>query len=395
MKNVYLLALGAFLVGTAELIVSGILNALAASLSITEAQAGQLVTAYSLGFAVGTPILAALTSRFNRTALSLASLLAFAVISFFTALIGEYVFLLAARVVMGAGAGLFCVIALGSVSKLVGANKLGLAMGSIALAFSLSMVAGVPLGVAMAKAWGWPSIFYALAIGSLLVGALMKRSLPSIAAETPEPFFRQFAVLGQGAVIGPLLLSLLLAAGNSVVLTYMQPIVERALDLSPEALSIVLLALGVIGIAGSQLGGLGVDRFGSERVLLLSLAASSAALAVLPLVAEASAAAGLTLIGVWGFSMFCAAPAINAYLARSSPRSAHVVLGLNISFTHLGLALGAAAGGWLIKASDSGLYHPWLAAAFMFFALVTGALSIRRQPGPNDATKKGPLPRTL
>lgn len=395
MKNVYLLALGAFLVGTAELIVSGILNELAASLGVTEAQAGQLVTAFSLGFAVGTPILAALTSRFNRTSLSLLSLLAFAVISLVTALIGDYVFLLAARVVMGAGAGLFCVIALGSVSKLVGANKLGLAMGSIALAFSLSMVAGVPLGVAMAKAWSWPSIFYALAIGSVLVVALLRRSLPRIAPEAPEPFFRQFAVLGQGATLGPLLLSLLLAAGNSVVLTYMQPIVERALDLSPEALSIVLLSLGVIGIAGSQLGGLGIDRFGSKRVLLLSLAASSAALAVFPLIADASAAVGLALIGVWGFSMFCAAPAINAYIAQSSPRSAHVVLGLNISFTHLGLALGAAAGGWLIRADDSGRYHPWLAAAFLFSALAAYALSIRRQPNPNGAAKKGPLPRTL
>lgn len=393
MKNVYLLALGAFLVGTAELIVSGILNELAASLGVAEAQAGQLVTAYSLGFAVGTPVLAALTSRFDRKPLSLASLLAFALISLVTALIGDYVFLLAARVVMGAGAGLFCVIALGSVSKLVGANKLGLAMGSIALAFSLSMVAGVPLGVAMAKAWSWPSIFFALAIGSVLVVTLLRRSLPQIAPEAPEPFFRQFAVLGQGAVIGPLLLSLLLAAGNSVMLTYMQPIVERALDLSPDALSVVLLSLGVIGIAGSQLGGLAVDRFGSERVVLLSLAASAAALAVLPLIADASAAAGLTLIGVWGFSMFCAAPAINAYIAQSSPRTAHVVLGLNISFTHLGLALGAAAGGWLIKADDSGLYHPWLAAAFLFSALAVGALSIRRQP--NGATKKGPLPRTL
>lgn len=395
MKNVYLLALGAFLVGTAELIVSGILNELAASLNVTEAQAGQLVTAFSLGFAVGTPILAALTSRFNRTPLSLLSLLAFAVISLVTALIGDYVFLLAARVVMGAGAGLFCVIALGSVSKLVGANKLGLAMGSIALAFSLSMVAGVPLGVAMAKAWSWPTIFYALAIGSVLVVALLKRSLPPIAPEAPEPFFRQFAALGHRAVIGPLLLSLLLAAGNSVMLTYMQPIVERALDLSPDALSAVLLSLGVIGIAGSQLGGLGVDRFGSERVLFLSLASSSAALAVLPFVADASAAAGLVLIGVWGFAMFCAAPAINAYIAQSSPRSAHVVLGLNISFTHLGLALGAAAGGWLIKADDSALYHPWLAGAFLFSALVAGALSIRRQPDPDAATKKGPLPRTL
>lgn len=60
---IYLLALGAFLVGTAELIVAGVLNVIAQDLDISIALAGQLITAFSLSFAIGTPIVITLTSR--------------------------------------------------------------------------------------------------------------------------------------------------------------------------------------------------------------------------------------------------------------------------------------------------------------------------------------------
>ena len=52
--TIYLLALGVFLTATSELVVSGILYAIADDLHISLAFAGQLITAYSLAFAIGT-----------------------------------------------------------------------------------------------------------------------------------------------------------------------------------------------------------------------------------------------------------------------------------------------------------------------------------------------------
>ncbi|WP_164821338.1 MFS transporter [Paenibacillus koleovorans] len=375
MKNVYWLALGAFLVATAELIVSGIVNVLAEDLGVTVAKAGQLVTAFSLGFAIGTPILVAFTARIHRKALLLAALTIFLAASLASALSNEYIYLLSARTFLGASAGLFCVIALGAIPKLVAGNRLGSAMGTIALAFSLSMVMGVPLGVAMSNWWGWESIFWAMGLGSLLVLAILKRNLPSIPGDAPQPFWSQFAVLRSWAVLGPLLLSMLWSSGNSVMLTYMAPLVEQQLQLKPDAVGWVLLGLGIIGIAGSKLGGLAVDWLGSRRMLLSSLAASAIALTAFPLTADLSPAVGLGLIGLWGFSMFMTAPAINAYFVQAAPRSINLVLGLNTSFTHLGLAAGASAGGVLLAWSDSVAYHPWLAGLFILAGLGSGVLS--------------------
>jgi DHA1 family putative efflux transporter-like MFS transporter len=243
-------------------------------------------------------------------------------------------------------------------------------------------VLGVPIGAFMSKLWGWESIFYALAIGGLLVFVLLHRSLPNIEADPPEPFLQQFTVLKRWNAAGPLLLSMLLGAGNSVILTYIAPFVERALHLSSDAPSLVLLAVGVVGIAGSKLGGIGIDRYGSERMILISLVASFASLAAIPLFAGISPAMSIVLIGVWGFSIFCAVPAINAYIVRTATSSVSFILSLNTSFTHIGLALGASTGGWLLKLNDDALYHPWLASLFILLAFTVAVLSIQNHKGP-------------
>lgn len=60
---IYFLALGATVVGTAESIITGILDMLASDINVSIGLAGQLVTVYSIAYAVGTPILIAITSK--------------------------------------------------------------------------------------------------------------------------------------------------------------------------------------------------------------------------------------------------------------------------------------------------------------------------------------------
>ncbi|MGG6313940.1 MFS transporter [Paenibacillus macerans] len=66
-----------FLTATSELIVSGVIGTIAADLGITLAFAGQLVTVFSLAFAIGTPVIVSLTSRLDRKNLLLSAELAF------------------------------------------------------------------------------------------------------------------------------------------------------------------------------------------------------------------------------------------------------------------------------------------------------------------------------
>ena len=55
--QVWILTLAAFAIGTAEFVIAGILPQIATSLSITEGQAGYLISAYALAIVIGGPIL--------------------------------------------------------------------------------------------------------------------------------------------------------------------------------------------------------------------------------------------------------------------------------------------------------------------------------------------------
>ncbi|MCZ8516997.1 MFS transporter [Paenibacillus filicis] len=75
--SIYVLALGVFLTATSELVISGILHVIAKDLNISIALAGQLITAYSLAFSMGTPIMVSLTSHIGRRKVLVGSLAVF------------------------------------------------------------------------------------------------------------------------------------------------------------------------------------------------------------------------------------------------------------------------------------------------------------------------------
>nr|WP_271583660.1 MFS transporter [Bradyrhizobium sp. CCBAU 45389] len=104
--SVFWLALGAFAIGTEGFVIAGLLPAIAGDLSISVSAAGQLVTAYALTYAVGSPVLAvALNNVDRRTVLALA-LATFIAGNIAAMVASNYALLLASRMLMALGSGL-------------------------------------------------------------------------------------------------------------------------------------------------------------------------------------------------------------------------------------------------------------------------------------------------
>lgn len=359
--SIYLLALGAFLVGTAELVVAGILNIIADELRISIALAGQMITAYSLAFAIGTPILVALTSRMGRKQVLVSSLVVFILGCLVTFGSSQYAVLLGSRVILGLSAGVFTVVALSSVAKLVPADKMGGAIGMIALGFGSAMALGVPIGVAIANWGSWQTIFAILGMVSLLIMLGLIRLLPHIEGDAQVPFKQQLSVLGNPVIISGLFISLLLCTSNSIMLTYLTPFLQNILHMNAVSIGMMMFVMGVCGIIGSRLGGYGADKWGAARMIAFTLAMSTVSLALLP-VLTAPLFVGIVLITVWMGSIFMNAPALQTYFIQQAPQSSNLVLSLNMSIIHLGLAIGAGAGGVIADSASTVLYHPWLAS---------------------------------
>ncbi|MCZ1268680.1 MFS transporter, partial [Paenibacillus tundrae] len=144
--KIYVLAMVSFLVGTSEFVISGILDRVAGDTGVTLAAAGQLITVYSLAYAIGTPILIAMTAKMDRRKLMLAALTLFFIGNLVTILTTGFSMLLGARIILAVGTGVFMVVALTVAANTAQQGKQGSAIATVLLGFNLALILGVPLG---------------------------------------------------------------------------------------------------------------------------------------------------------------------------------------------------------------------------------------------------------
>ncbi|MEC0368423.1 MFS transporter [Paenibacillus chibensis] len=370
---IYILTLGVFLTATSELIVSGILYVIASDLRISVALAGQLVTVYSLAFAFLTPVIVFFTSRWERKRVLLLSLVLF-MLGSAASIVPHFGVILVSRALLGVSSGVYLVTAFAAAAKISPPDKVGAAIGTIVLGFSSAMILGVPIGIAITKWLNWQSIFVILGVLSLLMALVILRFLPRMSGDEPASLRRQFRVLSSGIIASLLLLSFFRESGNSVLLTYLTTFLNELLHLNAGTISLLMLGLGLIGAMAARLGGSGADRWGTRRIILASLIMHVSALLLLPLF-TGSLAAEIVLIGFIMFSMFMGGPALQTHVIKQAPESSSLVLSLNTSMIHLGLAAGAGSGGMLIERTSTVLYNPWLAGIVVTIGLGTALLS--------------------
>jgi DHA1 family inner membrane transport protein len=93
-RRVLVLALGTFAIGTDAFIIGGILPEIAQDLSVCIGKAGLVVSVFSLSYALGSPIVSALSPRWRRAIVMIGGLAVFSVANLFSALSPTLAFLL-------------------------------------------------------------------------------------------------------------------------------------------------------------------------------------------------------------------------------------------------------------------------------------------------------------
>ena len=105
------LTLGAFAIGTEGFMIAGLLPILARDLNVGLAAAGHLVTAFSLAYAIGAPVMAMLTAGLERRRLLAIAISGFTLANLLAALAPGYSGLLAARLLLALSAASFTSVA--------------------------------------------------------------------------------------------------------------------------------------------------------------------------------------------------------------------------------------------------------------------------------------------
>ncbi|WP_041711566.1 MFS transporter [Clostridium pasteurianum] len=371
--KIYMLALISFLIGTTQLVIEGTLDKVAASVGVSIAMAGQLITAFSLANAIGTPIVIVAIARMKKPKqllLSLAILL-LGIVS--TLALPGFGFLMVSRVVLGVATGLFVVTAYGIAAKLAPAGREVGAMSNITMGYSASLVFGVPIGRIVATAYGWKSIFWGVGILSLLAIFIIVRTIPDMEGEAPVSLNKRLAFLKKPKIAITLGVTFFMFIGYSVINTYITPFLADLMPGIGQEMSVILLALGIASLIGSKLGGFLADRIGTVRTLVGGMAIQVLALVLLSLV-HRSVIVTITLLILWMIAVWTFGPTQNFNLVSLAPESSGIMLSLNSSFVQLGFAAGAGIGGITVGALSI-MAITWIAAASIAFATIVAAVS--------------------
>src|SRR5437879_1761539 len=99
--RILLLALGMFALGTDAFVVAGVLPVIAHETGVTVSVAGQLVTAFSLTYGLGAPLLAVLIGRWSPHRVLIVSLGLFCLANIGSALAPTFPLLMLTRILTG------------------------------------------------------------------------------------------------------------------------------------------------------------------------------------------------------------------------------------------------------------------------------------------------------
>lgn len=377
MKNkavVYLLALAAFLIGTIEYIITGIIQMVADDLQVTTSAAGLLVTSLALSAAIGAPIVIALTINIDRRKILSWMLIIFAVSNIITSVSHSFEMVLMTRVLQGISGGTAIVVAMAVATRLVEREKRGTAIGIILMGLSSSLVLGVPIGTFLSSMIGWKALFAAIGLITLIPLIVVYRRIPSMKEQEPVTLGMQLSILKDKRILLAVAVTLFYVGGYSTLFTYLTPFLQESANLSITEISGILLLAGICSFLGSSLGGVAADKKGPTFTIFSGIILQIIMLMLLAFV-TGNLVVMVAVIMIWMIATWSTSPAQQLYLVTLVPKSPDIALSVNTSFIQFGFALGSGLGG-LVLSRTSILHLSWISAGTVLLALLMTILMV-------------------
>ncbi|MGH8751861.1 MAG: MFS transporter [Burkholderiales bacterium] len=371
------LAVANFAVGTGGLVIAGVLNQIADDLTVSVAQAGQLIAVYALAYAVGAPLLSAVAGMLDRKRVLVIGMLLFGLGAVLAAIAPSYFALMAVRVLMACGAALITPTSLAVAGFLTDPAQRGKAMSLVFGGFAIANVIGVPLGAWVGGHFGWRMSLWMVA-GFLLVAlGFILRKVPRGIKVPPTTFTILFSTLLDWRKQLLILLVALQMGSIFVIYTYIAPLLKSEISAGATMITVLLFWFGALAVAGTFAAGSLVVRLGVARVMAASivlLILSHLGLSLL----RGSLWMTLVVLAVWAVSGFAFQPAQQTRLVNADPKSANAMLALNASALYAGQAAGAWLGGRVIDyAGLVGL--GWVGALGALGTLIAFAWSLKAE----------------
>jgi MFS transporter, DHA1 family, chloramphenicol resistance protein len=365
---VVVLGFSAFVLGTSEFMLTGLLPQIASDLEVSIPDAGLLISAYAVGMFVGAPVMAAATLKLPRKLTLLAMQATFLVGHVVGALAPTYGVLFGTRMISAFAQAGFMAVAFAITINLVPVDRRGRAMATLIGGITVATVIGVPAGTFVAQQAGWRSTFWVVAALCAITGVVVLRVVPSVDNVRRRPRLR--AELG--AYRNPrlwlaLTITSLTIAATFATASYLAPVLTDVTGLHPHWVPVVLSLFGVGSVIGIGIGGRLADRH-PLHALAGGVVGTGVALVALALGARTApvAVAAILLLGLAGFVVN---PALNVRAFALAATAPTLGGASNISAFNVGLMAAPWLGGLTIDAGLGYLSVTWVSFVLAVVAL--------------------------
>ncbi|SEG46716.1 MFS transporter [Paenibacillus sp. UNC499MF] len=361
------LTCGAFAIGMTEFVIMGLLPNVAGDLHVTIPHAGQLITGYALGVAVGAPLLAVATHRLPQKMLLCLLMVLFILGNAVAAIAPNYGLLMGARLLTALAHGTFFGVGSVIAANLVKPNRRAAAVSIMMAGLTIANIIGVPFGTFIGQNMGWRASFGAVAVMGVISLAGIIALIPVIPREESSSLVRQIRALAQPRLLLVLLTGAIGCSSLFTVFTYIAPLLEQVTGYAEHSVTWILVLFGFGVTFGNILGGKLAD-WKLMPVMISSFAVLSLILAVFAYTVKMPAAAVVTIF-IWGIAAFGVLPGLQVKimtLAKDAPALASTS---NHSALNLGNAGGAFLGGMVIN--QAGLTAlPWTGAVLSLIGML-------------------------
>lgn len=347
----------------------GILPNVANDLNVSIASAGQLITMYALGVAVGAPILTILTHQIPQKRLLLFLMGLFILGNGISVFAPNYAVLMGARMLTALTHGTFFGVGAVIASNLVRPDKRAGAVSIMMAGLTIANIIGVPIGTFIGQSMGWRASFAAIAIMGVvaLLGILI--FIPQIRQAQASSIAQQITALIRPRLLLFLLIGALGNAGLFTVFTYIAPLLIEITGFAEPSVTWILVLFGIGVTAGNIIGGKLADWKLMPSILGIYFS-TVVILTIFTITIHNPVTAVLTIV-LWGVASFAVFPGMQIRvmnLAQSAPALASTA---SHSAGNLGNAAGAFIGG-LVITHLSLTSLPWVGAGLVALAFLLG-----------------------
>ncbi|MGW0069420.1 MFS transporter [Streptosporangium sandarakinum] len=339
-------ALGTFLLVTAEQLPIGLLTAVGSALSVSEGTAGLMVMVPSLIAAAAAPLVPVLVGGMDRRLLLLGLMGLMTLANVASAMAPGFAVLVASRVLVGVAIGGFWAIASGLAVRLVAPANVPRATAIIFGGVGAANVFGVPLGTLLGEFSGWRVAFATLSGLALVVSLALLAVLPPLAASQPvRPRLLAGQFRNPGVRVG-ILATFLIVTGHFSAYTFVSPVLQKLSGIDERLVGPLLFGFGVAGMVGNFVAGAALARRPHRTVLVIAV--TLAAAMPLYLLLGRGAIGGAVLLIAWGLAFGGVSVGLQTWMIKVAPQAVEAASSLWVAVFNLSIGLGALVGGVIV-----------------------------------------------